>query len=72
MATAPKAKDDSLYLTDNGRVLCGRHLGASARWTLRDISGQRVLEVTPEVVAWARLDGTEELLVCEECGKTPS
>lgn len=36
----------ALYLCDNGMVLCGRHLGASARATGRDISGQPIHRMT--------------------------
>jgi len=38
MPTNPK----SLYLADNGRCYCGEHLGATARSTGRDTSGQCV------------------------------
>jgi hypothetical protein len=37
--------DGTLYFTDNGRLLCGNHLGASAAYTGRDISGQRIARV---------------------------
>lgn len=39
----------TVYLTDNGAALCGEHLGNSARMTGRDLSGQAIMEVTPEV-----------------------
>jgi hypothetical protein len=66
----PKAKDDTLYIGDNGAVACGKHLGASARYTLRDISGQRVTEVTPAVAKEATEMGMT--LACEGCGKAAS
>jgi len=56
----------ALYYTDNGRVLCGRHLGVSAATTGRDISGQSVAEVTADDSAQARYDGWE--VKCETCG----
>ena len=49
-----------LYITDNGAVLCGKHCGASARWTGRDISGQ---EVQPLTEAEAKEHGFR----CEGC-----
>src|SRR5690242_5947445 len=74
-ATTPKlvplARPESVYLTDNGCCLCGEHLGASAKYTLRDISGQEVLEVTPEVMQEASAE-ERACLKCEECGKRPS
>lgn len=63
-------RDDAIYLTDNGAALCGAHLGASARMTGRDISGQPILEVTPDVLAEAEADGYTPK--CERCGKMPS
>jgi hypothetical protein len=40
--------DSTLYFTDNGAILCGRHLGTSAAYTGRDISGQPIERVTPD------------------------
>jgi hypothetical protein len=37
----------ALYLCDNGRCLCGLHLGSSAKATGRDISGQRIYQIQP-------------------------
>ena len=65
----PMASDDTVYITDNGRCCCGLHLGASARWTLHDISGQRIEAITPEI--W-RSEGWPDWLKCEECGRAPS
>ncbi len=36
----------AIYLGDNGRALCGQHLGMTARYTGRDISGQSIQRVT--------------------------
>lgn len=38
----PVLVDDALYSGDGGRLFCGRHAGASARYSGRDLSGQRV------------------------------
>lgn len=38
--------DDVLWITDNGALLCGRHLGMSAAFSGRDISGQKVVRAT--------------------------
>ncbi len=64
----PVLDDDTLYITDNGAVYCGKHCGTSARYTGRDISGQEVMELTPDDVReMIRTDGWEP--VCERCGK---
>ena len=70
MASKVWAKDDTLYLGDNGACYCGKHLGSSARLTGRDLSGQKVMEVTPDVVSEADAMGYE--VTCEQCGKKPS
>lgn len=49
MNTSPVLVDDALYLGDNGRALCGRHSGASARFSGYDLSGQEVMRVTPRM-----------------------
>ena len=67
-------RDDALYMGDNGRLLCGRHSGASARYTGRDISGQPVLEITGATLDALIADiGDETLIRCEipSCGYTP-
>jgi hypothetical protein len=64
-----RTDDTALYFTDNGRIVCGRHLGASARATGRDISGQAIKEATPdEATRWLHEVG--ESMQCEECGAT--
>ena len=56
-------KPESLYITDNGACYCGDHCGMTAQATGRDISGQEVMEVTPEMV---RSDpGFAAVAVCE-------
>lgn len=56
----------AIYLTDNGRALCGDHLGSTARHTGRDLSGQRILRVTPTMVReYAKMDAGD--LACESC-----
>lgn len=57
----------ALYMTDNGRCVCGEHLGMTAKATGRDISGQKILKVTDEFVELSKKDGwTPD---CETCGK---
>ena len=60
-------KSDALYFTDNGAIYCGDHLGSSARYTGRDISGQKIERVTPEDAAQARRS-FGMTLKCETCG----
>lgn len=62
--------DGTIYLTDNGAAYCGAHLGYTARATGRDISGQPIEPVTPDVAREAVAMGC--VLVCEQCGKAPS
>lgn len=65
-----KINDATIYLTDNGAALCGEHLGTSAKYTGRDISGQPIEPVTPAMVREATELGWE--VKCEHCGKRPS
>jgi hypothetical protein len=53
----PVLKDDALYFGDNGVVYCGKHHGSSARFSGRDISGQRVALVTDKDHEFARTEG---------------
>ena len=48
----------ALWGCDGGTVLCTEHLGAAARHTGRDISGQRIEAIPPE-----------EADRCETCGR---
>ena len=62
-------KPDAYYEGDNGRILHGKCSGASATYTGRDISGQKVRRLTAaDVVAFlaevADLGITE---ACEQC-----
>lgn len=63
--------DATIYLTDNGAAYCGAHLGSSAKHTGRDISGQAILPITPEI---ARDTSREFGYVpsCERCGRAAS
>jgi hypothetical protein len=63
----PVLKDRALYLGDNGRCLCGRCSGMSARFTGRDISGQKVTRVTAALAMEYRALGDGDL-GCECCG----
>jgi hypothetical protein len=61
---------EAIYLGDNGRCYCGEHLGASAKHTGRDLSGQPIYRVTPEDAQEAARMGAN--LTCEQprCGRT--
>lgn len=68
----------AIYLGDNGRALCGAHLGAMASTTGRDISGQPLHRLTPRDVAemdrWLKSIGHPKgsSIACETCGKPAS
>lgn len=65
-----RADPDAIYFTDNGALLCGRHLGATAEASGRDISGQKIQKVTPiDAVVAKREHGMD--LKCETCGALP-
>ncbi len=62
--------DDALYHLDGGVVLCGAHCGTSAKYTGRDISGQKIYRIDDDYArAWIAEIG--EPVKCERCGKTP-
>jgi len=63
----PVLRDDALYLGDNGRCYCGACSGMSARYTGRDISGQRVHRVTPRAHRAFQRAGHD--VACDRCGK---
>lgn len=65
-----RISDDTVYITDNGAALCGAHLGTTARYSGRDLSGQPIVPVTPELLAEA--EGMGFVPKCEHCGKQPS
>lgn len=62
----PRLRIDTLYFGDNGRCFCGRIgcAGASAHFTARDLSGQRVQVVTASEIR-------EYGFRCESCGMQP-
>lgn len=65
-----RISDSTVYLCDNGAAYCGAHLGMTARYSGRDISGQPIQPCTPEVVREAQAMGwTPE---CETCGRKAS
>lgn len=64
----PVLKDAELYICDNGACYCGEHCGCSARFTGRDISGQKVERVTPADAKYFRDECGAEL-ACETCGR---
>lgn len=50
----------TLWYTDNGAVYCTDHLGMTARYTGRDISGQRIERVKAK-------DAETHSIKCETC-----
>ena len=49
----PVLKPGALYWSDNGRLVCRACAGFTARYTGRDLSGQKVARVTiGDVQAW--------------------
>lgn len=58
----------SLFLEDNGACLCEKHLGVSARFTGRDISGQSIYPVSQGEIEYAISEGF--CFRCETCGAT--
>lgn len=70
-ATRSALQDETIYLGDNGRATCGEHAGMTAQATGRDLSGQKMLPVTPEAARECeRLYGY--VPECEECGRVAS
>ncbi len=63
-----KVQPTSLYLGDNGRALCGDHLGYTAKTTGRDLSGQSLLRITPAIAR----DPDAAWVKCESCGRRPA
>lgn len=59
---------ETIYLGDNGRALCGAHLGATGRFTGRDLSGQALFPITSAVLE-SNPEAAE--IACETCGRTP-
>jgi hypothetical protein len=70
----------SVYICDGGRLLCGEHAGAAARYTGIDISGAAVQEFTPDMMPLWIADLTycgackpaDHPPACEYCGRTVS
>ena len=59
---------NTVYLGDNGRANCGKHLGATAHMTGHDLYGTPLMALTPEVVR----DNPEAAEIgCEICGIKP-
>lgn len=61
---------DALYLGDNGRCFCGelRCAGMTAYYSGRDLSGQKLMALTPEMLL---SEPTALGFRCEGCGKEP-
>ena len=66
-----RISEQMVYLTDNGAAYCGAHLGACAKATGRDISGQEIMPITPDVIAESDRSGYP-VPSCEECGHKAS
>ena len=62
-----RINERTIYLGDNGRALCGQHLGYMAKHTGCDLSGDPVIPVTVDLLAEARVLGIS--ITCENCGK---
>lgn len=60
-------RSSTIYLVDNGAAYCGDHLGSTARATGRDISGQPILPITPEVASLSLIQYGP--YACELCGR---
>ena len=60
-------KEDVLYLGDNGRAFCGkaRCAGATAFYSGRDLSGQKVEALTAR-------EAIKHGVTCEGCGFAPT
>jgi hypothetical protein len=59
-----------VFFTDNGRILCGEHLGVTARATGRDLSGDEIVEVDPaSEVELRKAHGPagKTIALCERC-----
>lgn len=72
----PVTKDHHLYFVDNDALLCGEHLGMSAKYTGHDISGQKIRRASladiEEMERGLAVMGEEKLAAdigCEVCGK---
>ena len=61
---------EAIYLTDNGAAYCGEHLGVTAQFTGRDISGQKIHRVTADDAAFWRIHNQAgNPPMCEQCQK---
>lgn len=58
---------DAIYVGDNGRLLHGRCSGASAQYTGRDISGQRVQRLSAAELVALRAEFGRDRTMCEYC-----
>jgi len=58
MAKPFKMIEGRIYESDNGRLICSRCAGMSARFTGRDISGQKIRLLNDAyAIAWKRETG---------------
>lgn len=61
-------KPDMIYIGDNGRAICGAHLGATASTTGLDLSGAPIVPMHPKQVLIAMAEYRWRP-ACERCGK---
>jgi hypothetical protein len=66
--TPAPAASPTLYVTDNGRLLCAAHLGTMAAHTGRDLSGQPIAVLEAAEAEEMRAAGAGEP-ACERCGE---
>lgn len=66
-----RINENTVYLTDNGAAYCGKHLGATARATGCDLSGQPIIAVTADVARQSN-DDFGYVPTCEQCGRVAS
>lgn len=60
----PVLKQGVIYIADNGRLICYHCAGASAKYSGRDISGQKVIPLTHgQLWTWRNAFGS---VACEE------
>ena len=50
-------KEGAVYFADNGRSICLKCAGMSAKYTGRDISGQKVERLNPDDVEYLKSKG---------------
>ena len=63
-------KPSTIYIADNGELICSQCAGHSARTTGRDTSGQRLLAVVGDVAqAWKDMNQSNTIECEQGCTK---